>query len=309
MLSKFDRTWALKTLVDPDGPARLINLPRPPQRGGNEPYAEDQSLAALIDKAKATPVGRARLMLAAAFDQVPRWGTRASSQPAANDYDAQLQQVVDNFAGGFTQTLRWAVEVSAGGNVSGNEGVDYAEMLRRSGLADLVEHAYRTAGADLAADLDALRRAPRVRADPAALRRADERLLNYAGSARVPVLLGTTAGDPAEPPSIVNAYRDVTRAACDRERRDGCDELTRGVFTARPGHATWTVAERIALFEALVARLDEGRWTDRAEPEALRRSAAALRAAGNEDLGGEAFVALTPAPPLRTWDRRNLAAR
>ena len=106
-------------------------------------------MTALVEKARSTPTGRARLMLAAAFDQVPRWGTRNTPAPAADNLDGQLDQVVDNFGGGFNQSLRWAVETAAGGNISWNHGVDYADLLARSGLADLVAHAYGKAGGDL----------------------------------------------------------------------------------------------------------------------------------------------------------------
>jgi hypothetical protein len=256
------------------------------------------ALAALVEKARSTPLGRARLTLAAAFDQVPRWGVRDTPQPAADDLDGQLAQVADTFGGGFTQTLRWAVEVAAGGNVSWNHGVDYADMLRRSGLSDLVEHAYRKAGGDLEADLATLARAPRIAADPAALARAERGLLSYSGKIKGPVLVGTTLGDPAEAPSIETAYVDAVRRA-------GSGDLVRMVFSARPGHATWSVLERVAAFEALIERLDTGRWGTVTQAADMTVRSDRIRAGSTADLGTTRFVDLQPTPALRTWDGSN----
>lgn len=225
--------------------------------------------------------------------------------PAPQDYDAQLTQVVENFGGGFNQSLRWAVETAAGGNVSWNENVDYAALLRRSGLSDLVEYAYRSAHADLDADLKQLARAPRIRADEAALRRASQRLLLNSWRVRGPVLIGTTEGDPAEPPSIESAYTAAVTSQCEREKGQACGELLRTVYSHRPGHASWSVLERVTLFQALVNRLDAGRWGSGADLPLLQSSAARLKSATAADLGDERFVTLTPAPALRTWDARD----
>jgi hypothetical protein len=299
MLSKLDRTWALKMLVDPAAPVTLVNLSRPPARATPPvPYAEDVAMTALVEKATSTPLGRARLMLAASFDQVPRWGTRNTPMPAASDMDGQLQQVVENFGGGFTQTLRWAVETSAGGNVSWNHGVDYADMLKRSGLADLVGHAYSKAGGDLQADLAALARAPRIAAEPAALARAEQDLLTYSGKIKGPVIIGTTVGDPAEAPSIETAYVDAVRRA-------GGNDLVRTIFSERPGHASWSVLERITAFEALIERLDAGQWRGIGQLQDMHARAARLKAASQADLGADLLVELHPAPALRTWDASN----
>jgi len=299
MLSKLDRTWALKILVDPASSLTLVNLPPLPARTvPPTPYVEDAALTALVEKARSTPLGRARLMLAAAFDQVPRWGTRNTPAPAADDLDGQLDQVADNFGGGFNQSLRWAVEAAAGGNVSWNHGVDYADLLARSGLADLVAHAYRKARADLQSDLATLAKAPRVAADPAALARAERGLLSYSGRIKGPVIIGTTTGDPAEAPSIESAYVETVRRA-------GGVDLVRTIFTARPGHASWSVLERVTAFQALVERLDTKQWGTIGQVPDMRERAARLKAGSPVDLGTELFVDLHPAPALRTWDATN----
>jgi pimeloyl-ACP methyl ester carboxylesterase len=299
MLSKLDRTWALKSLVDPSSSLTLVNLPKLPARTvPPTPYAEDTALTALVEKARSTPIGRARLMLAAAFDQVPRWGTRNTPAPAADNLDGQLDQVVDNFGGGFNQSLRWAVETAAGGNISWNHGVDYADLLARSGLADLVAHAYGKAGGDLKADLATLAKAPRVAADPSALARAERGLLSYAGKIKGPVIIGTTVGDPAEAPSIESAYVDTVKRA-------GGNDLVRTIFSARPGHASWSVLERVTAFQALVDRLDAGQWGTIAQVPDMSARASRIKMASQVELGSDLFVDVRPAPALRTWDATN----
>jgi hypothetical protein len=297
MLSKLDMLWTLKTLVDPDAPLTLVNLPPPTRIVPAQPYAEDVALTALINRAKATPQGRARLALAAAFDQAPRWSVRNTPQPAPRDVQAQLTQVVDGFTGAFSQMVRANVEAMAGGNPSWNHGVNYETLLDRSGLSDLVRHAYDEAGLDLRADLQQLGSAPRIVASPAAVAAA-EKMSSYSGRLAGPVIAGTTAGDPAEPPSIEAAYEETVRRA-------GRLDLLRVVYSNRPAHASWSVVERVTVFQALVNRLESGRWDDSTDPDRLNALAAGLRDASSLDLGSALFVALRPAAALRTWDFSN----
>jgi hypothetical protein len=190
------------------------------------------------------------------------------------------------------------VETAAGGNVSWNHGVDYTDMLARSGLADLVAHAYRKAGADLQSDLAALAKAPRIAADPAALARAERGLLSYSGKIKGPVIIGTTVGDPAEAPSIESAYVDTVRRA-------GGVDLVRTIFTARPGHASWSVLEKVTAFQSLVERLDAKQWGSIGQVQDMSARATGIKAGSQADLGTELFVDVRPAPALRTWDATN----
>jgi hypothetical protein len=61
----------------------------------------------------------------------------------------------------------------------------------------------------------------------------------------------------------------------------------------------------VTLFQALVNRLDAGRWGSGADLPLLQSSAARLKSAAAADLGDERFVTLMPAPALRTWDARD----
>lgn len=294
LLSKLDAVWAIKTLVDPASPLTLVDLPEP----GEGRYPPDAAFTAIVNTAKTTPHGRARLVLAAAFEQSPVWSVRDSQQPAATDYDAQMEQVVASFAGQFPHRIRYLNEAMAGGNFSWNHGVDYRQQLERSGLLELVRHAYARAGASLDADLETLAKAPRIAADPAAVARA-ERNGGYTGQLRGPVLLVKTVGDSYDPPSAEMAYEDLVRKA-------GTADLVRTVYINRPGHATQTVLEKIAAFQTLIDRLESGRWMDARElPDRMNRTAAGIRPTLMPDAGEPRFVYHRPAMATRTWDFTN----
>ena len=295
LLSKFDAVWAIKTLVDPASPLTPVNLPTP----GEGRYAPDEAFNAIVTKAKATPQGRARLALAAAFDQAPTWSIRNSPQPAPTDFNAQLENVVANFAGQFPHRVRYLNEQMAGGNFSWNHGVNYREQLEKSGMIALVRHAYATAGADLDADLVTLARAPRVSADPAAVLRA-ERNGGYTGKLMGPVLLIKTIGDSYDPPSAEMAFEDLAR-------KTGTSALVRTVYVNRPGHATQTVLEKIVAFQTLINRLDTGKWENdvRDMPARMNTIGAQLASGLGQDVGAPAFVYHRPALALRLWDVTN----
>ena len=125
--NKLNALFVLKTLVDPNAPLKLVNI---------DVDAENRALNDLVAKANATPQGRARLAFAAAVEQFALWSSRAKPKPAPNDYEAQLDQIAENFVFATAVPVRGGVEKIAGGNVSWNTGVDYADVsaaLRQEG--------------------------------------------------------------------------------------------------------------------------------------------------------------------------------
>ena len=297
MNQNLDGVWTLKTLVDPKAPLALVNLPAPAGTASLANYSQDAALAQLAKTANATPEGRARLTLAAAFVQEPTWTVRESPQPAPRDYDTQIDQLAANFAYSCPQVTRWQLESMAGGNISWNHGIDYRAALNRSGMLTLVEYAYRKAGLDLNADLAVLAKAPRIAASPSAIAKS-ERDSTWTGRINGPVLSLKTS-DPADVPAHDLAYLATLRRA-------GTDDLLRNTYVARPFHATYTALERITAFQTLVSRLDTGRWDDSTSPEQMNALAARIKAASpGLDLGVSAFTHSYPTPPLRTWDVAN----
>jgi len=289
--SKLDTVWALKTLVDAEAPLKLVNI--------SDIKSEDAALSALLKKATADAQGRARLALALAFEQFPAWTVRTEPKPALRDYEAQLDQAIANFVFANPALVRAGVEKVAGGNVSWNEGIDYARLLQRSGSAERVRALYRKAGLKLDEDLRRLAAAPRIKADPAALKQVAP-LVSYTGQIRGPIV-NVDNDDPVDPAPLKLAYLDTLRAA-------GHADLHRLLWVDGAGHGGQTELDKVVGLTLLKQRIESGRWADTRLP-ALHRLAGELDAAAQGALGKDTFFDLHPAAPLRTWDARNWPVR
>ena len=100
------------------------------------------------------------------------------------------------------------------------------------------------------------------------------------------------------------AYAEVVVAS-------GHSDQLRQLFVHRAGHCSFTAAEQIAAFQALVRRLDTGRWEDSAlSPTAMNASAMSAGTRYNE-LGSQfrptppAFFAYQPPAFMRPFDARS----
>jgi hypothetical protein len=285
---RLNTTFALKTLVDPSSPARLVNI--------DDVHAEETALGVLLAKAVATPPGRARLALAAAFEQYAPWTSRDKPKPAPDDYDAVVDQIAETFAFANPPSVRAGVEKIAGGNVSWNTHDDYTDLLRRSGRQAMVEALYRKAGLDLGGDLATLKAAPRISADKAAVAKA-ERLMTYTGRLGGP-LIEVDNDDPIDPAPYKLAYRQTLRRA-------ETEKLFRLLWVDAAGHAAQTPLDRAVGLKLLVHRLDAGAWGDTSLP-ALKALAAQIARASPIALGQPTFFDPGPIPaPLFTWDSGN----
>ncbi len=293
-----DTAFVFKTLLAPDAPLQVARI--------SDPAGNGQQARQVLDAAQATPEGRARLALAFAVGNYAGWFDPASPEPAPDDYAARqrnqflwAQQV--NFPYAFS--LRAELEARAGGNPSWNTGVDYREQLTLSAQRELVEALYRQAGLQLEDDLAILERAPRITNDPGATDYLIENII-FNGRIRVPVLTLHTTDDGLVPVQHEQAYVDVVGAA-------GNGALLRQLYVRRAGHCTMTPAERITAFQALVQRLDTGRWGDLDE-RTLNAAAVALGADLNVRSSGNtvvpfapAFAPFRPSPLLRPFDVRS----
>jgi dienelactone hydrolase len=254
-----DVAFALKTLLAPTADLQLVHI--------SDPNANLQA------GEKITPQGRARLALAAALDDIPGWIDGSSPEPAPGDFAAQEQNQLlwlQGYVGPFNLAGRAELEMRAGGNVSWNTGVDYAALLAHSVDYAEVQFLYRQAGLDLGQDLAALQRAPRVAGDSQAVAYLG-RSINYTGQIRVPVLTLHTTADGLIPVEAEQAYARMVAAA-------GRSDLLRQVFVHRAHHCAFTRAETLAALQALMHRVDTGRWGDGTSPDALNLEAAALGA-------------------------------
>lgn len=298
-LGKADAVWALKTLVDPTAPLAINDLPDIPVGGTYGPnYQQDVALVQLVTKARATPQGMARLVLAAALEQATGWPSGATP-PAASDYETQGNLIAASFAFGNPQFVHKEIEVMAGGPVVWNHGIDYRKSLLRSGDIDRVKYWYAKAGLDLDDDLRTLNQSPRFSADPAAVHRV-EQIGTFTGRTGGPVMSIKTIGDSADSVSLDEAYARTFRAA-------GTTNQLRTGFIGRAGHSSQSLRERLAAFEALIARLDDGRWPD-TSPAGLNARGANIASGTtipDADFGASAYIDYEPVAALRTWDFTN----
>ncbi|ALG14493.1 hypothetical protein AOZ06_02110 [Kibdelosporangium phytohabitans] len=215
----------------------------------------------VITAALATPSGRARLALANSLAGVPGW-TRAL-QPRSATVTEQIEQqtrfverVYDELIWG---NLRADVENTAGGNPSGNTGVDYRQLLSHVTERGLVEQAYRNAGLNLAADLDELADAPRITPDRSAVERLT-RLGTPTGRAKAPVVTLHPVGDGVAP---------------EHERTYGArvdPSQIRQLYVHRGGHCQHTAAEELTALSVLEYKVHTGHWPD-VTPRALNTMA------------------------------------
>lgn len=288
-----DAAFAFQQLIDPS--VRVVNIASP---GTNLAGAEQAAAVA-----QQTAQGRARLALVAALADTPGWFTPLSPEPAPNDFTAQEASQFQwdtqvDFP--FIFAFRAELEARAGGNPSWNTGVNYASDLARS--ADLREVAalYHAAGLSLSRDLARLNGAPRISADPAAVQYLAHNIA-FNGQIQVPVLTMHTTGDGLVVPENEQAYSSVVDQA-------GNAPLLRQIFVHRAGHCAFTPAETITAVQALLHRLDTGRWGT-LTPAALNSQAAALGPDYNVFSVGQQvqpaapqFVSYQPPQYLRPFD-------
>jgi pimeloyl-ACP methyl ester carboxylesterase len=296
-----DGEFVFQQLVAQDPSLQLVNITSP---GTNLGLAER-----ILATAQATPQGKARIALTAAVGDLPGWFDRALPEPAADDYAAQetnqflwLSQV--DFP--FLFALRAELEARAGGNPSSNTDVNYAKQLGRSIDNAEVQALYSAAGLDLNADLARLAAAPRISADDGAVDYLKQNIVFNGDLGGKPVLTIHTTGDGLVLNSDEQAYRSVVQDAKDQQ-------LLRQAFVHRAGHCTFSPAEMIAALQALVARVDTGKWRSLADPANLDAAAAALGPSlnviflPNNDLipAGPSYIDFEPAPFLRPFDLGN----
>ncbi|MFI6434520.1 alpha/beta hydrolase [Streptomyces sp. NPDC050759] len=275
---QLDAEHTIAQLLLPEQDVKLVRF-----GSADEATATATLLTKAVTDAQATPQGRARIALAAAYLNLPGWSP-GKDRPAATDWAGQEAQQYDWFAQGllsFLEIPRYGMEQSVGGNNSWNRGVDYAGLFANSPHAPQVHALYQAAGLDLRADLSALTKGATITADAAAVRRAQQ--TSSAGQGLdVPLLDIHTTGDNLVPVEQENRFAARVRAS-------GDGALLRQAFVERQGHCTFTTAETVAALHALEHRVSTGRWDNVATPVALQKSATAI------GLDGAAYVPYYPA--------------
>lgn len=287
-----DSAFAFNTLLASGG-IQLVNITDPTTNLGN---AEQ-----FLSNAQATSQGRARIALSAALVDSSGWIDAFSAQPSPTDYatlEANQFASLQGFPFALFFALRAELEKRAGGNPSWNTDVDYAKQLKQSVDYAEVQALYKMAGLSLVADLQVLKRARRVAADPSAVSYLSQNIV-FNGDINVPVLTVHTTGD-----DIVNVQQEEAYSAIVHVAHH--DSLLRQTFVHRAGHCNFTSAETIAALQALIHRLDTGEW-EGVGPKDLNHEASELARVYNFLFIGApvpsppAFVHYKPAPFLRPF--------
>ncbi|MEV0019839.1 alpha/beta hydrolase family protein [Streptomyces tendae] len=267
---KLDTVFTLKNLLFPDSTLPVTEIPSD----------TDQATArwrSALASAQETPAGRARIALAAAIGQLPGWGLdadgTATPMPDPGDADAVQEGMYLALAGGAqpyigqAMSSRRSIETLAGGNPSWNTGVDYARQFASASPEQrrTVREMYSRAGLDVHADLGALSRAPRIRADAAAVAYLEKGIV-FDGDLEIPVLTVNPIGDQISTVAQQQSYGAAARAA-------GKAALLRQSYVRAVGHCGFTPGEQVAAITAMTQRLTTGRWSGSATPEGLNHLA------------------------------------
>ena len=283
--SKLDGRFVLNVLLCPEKPLTLANI--------ESLEGEEEKIASAVETALASPLGRARLALAAAYQQLPAWADPEKEQPAADDYEEQFRQIASCFQ--FAQFTFGSVMIEqlAGGPVSWNTDTDYTDLLERSGRKDFVLAMYEAAGAGkegLEKDLETLRKAPRIKADPQAVAKA-EKLLSYTGQISGPVVNMDNIGDQVDPDSCKYAYKKTLQ-------KRGREDLLKVLWVKSSGHCNFTDGEVLESLDVLVNRIRTGKW------EELGFERLNALASGKHPSGAH-FFGYEPMEALHEWDYEN----
>ncbi|MFJ8648364.1 prolyl oligopeptidase family serine peptidase [Streptomyces sp. NPDC093546] len=283
--STLDPVFALKALLAPGADIPLTGF-------ADQAAARSAAgaLTAAVTAAQRTPEGRARIALAAALHDIPGHNDVSQPEPEPTDWEAQQANQYAAVRGLLELpafSWRQEAESRAGGNPSWNTGVDYTSVLHRSPAYRQVTELYKRAGLSLRDDLSTLARAPRVSADPPAVRWM-RRTSVLTGRLSDPQLTVHTTGDALIPVRSASAYRRAATAA-------GAGTLLGQAYVDGPGHCTFTPGEILGALRTLEHRLATGRWDT--SPGALNARAR------QEDPTAEArYVAYRPGPYPRPYD-------
>lgn len=285
MNSELDAWFTLKTLVAPN--LAIIDLPA-------DHSALTSAWKQALQAAQQTPIGRARIALATALGQLPAWVGPTSQEPDPRDVAALQASMFESVVIGAAQPTgqsRRMFEQGGRGQLSWNTGVDYTALFETQSDPDhrhAVRQLYAQAGARLEDDLRALEAAPRIAADPKAVKHWSAPGRTVVGEPKVPALRIHTHGDKAVPVSLVQGYDGLVAAK-------GYGAHYRTAFVNAPGHCTFTAAESMAAIETVMRRIDSGQWGD-TSAEAMNALARTLAPSGQAR-----FHAYRQFPYGRTW--------
>jgi len=277
----FDGAFSLTTLITPEEDFSAVG------RGNN--FDAVNVIMDKVEKARETPLGRARVALAGVLGGIPSWTVKDSAKPNEQDYQGQEEQIAKAIHRGLFLP-RGDQEKRAGGIFSGNEGVDYKTLLDVSGRKEFVETMYRLADASLEEDLATLNGQPKTSTNSGAVQYMQNNF-TPSGQVTIPVLNAHTTGDGMTSPALQAGYTELVA-------QESGNNMVADAWIERAGHCTETDQERWALVSALEARLATGQWPELPEYfDTLNGNTQAL-----------SFTKYMPFPMPRACSENNLCA-
>jgi pimeloyl-ACP methyl ester carboxylesterase len=271
-----DLAFSLKALLAPGSDLPVI----PPPQDVRERMSSEEITAFLqpwkdvLTAAHETPLGRARTALGLALGQWPFRGAMAPSctpSPNASDPEATQLAMLECAVDGVS-TAVFVQNCTPQGIPCWNTDVDYVRFYAHADRhqKQMVSALYRDVGADPTSsvmdDLERINRAERIEADSAA--RAFWRSRALTGKPGIPVIHAHTM-DAGAPPALMRGYE--TQVRLHKRIR-----LYRHAFIGRAGHCAINVSETAALVEAMMRRIDTGRWFETMGQEQLNSVAASF---------------------------------
>jgi pimeloyl-ACP methyl ester carboxylesterase len=233
-----DGAYAFRTLLAPGSDIRLVEI--------DDDMANAKRVGSALATAMTTPQGRARVALAGVLAGLPDWTQPGTAQPAAQDHEAQVEQIADAFVRGV-YLPRVDQERRGGGPFSWNKGIDYRRQLALSGRRGMVEALYREAGLSLDGDLRRLNVGATIEAKPGAV---DYMMRHYTPNARptVPLAAIQAVGDGLTSPSLQRGYAEAAKGD------------VQSLWVREAGHCGFKSDVVLAGLRYMEARLESGRW-------------------------------------------------
>ncbi|XVV10219.1 DUF6351 family protein [Actinoplanes sp. CA-131856] len=240
------------------------------QHPGTNFQRDADSWRAAIDAAQATPEGRARIALALTLGQMNTWTNTALHSPDVNDPNQVQTYMYDTLRNlyAFDVNTRRNQEQQVGGQAfNWTTGFDYRKIfstMTRPEQQAAVRTFYKRAGLNLADDLKKINNAPRIKADPAAVKEIHLHG-DYTTKPKRPFLMNNLIGDPLVQPVANFGYLQEAQ-------KHGKGHLVRLIHVNGAGHCSFQANESVAAIEIMNERVRTGVWPS-TSPAALNRRA------------------------------------
>jgi len=292
--TRLDVLFALKALFgQDDDKLAFVKLP-------DDDKAFVEYWRGVLSEAQKTPQGRARTALAFMIAPWSAWTKDGTPRPLESDIEGMTRAISDT-AAELHEIITAQFHFNLQGQLSGNEGVDYAARYGQlnANQRRLVDSLYASAGLSAQDDLKRINSTPRIAADKKAVAYwLGNPARTVHGRPQMPVLRIHTIGDNLVIAAQTGVYGELVRG-------NKKEALYRTAFVDRGQHCNFSVAEHAAALEVMMRRLDSGTWgnTGPAHLNALAKAAnvPAMGSRQGPAPASSAFTAYEPPPYSGAW--------